>query len=113
MEPDIWLRQNGNIYEYVAVYVDDFAFAMKNPSELVELLVDKHKFKLKGTGSIAFHLGCDFFRDQDDVLCMAPKKYIDKMIDGYERMFGEKPKMNVYFPSKTEIILRYRYIQTA
>jgi hypothetical protein len=98
MEPDIWMRRNDDIYEYVAVYVDDLAFAMKDPDELVQLLVGKHKFKLKGTGSIAFHLGCDFFRDDDDVLCMAPRKYIDKMIDGYERMFGEKPKMNVYSP---------------
>ena len=30
-EPDIWLRRNGKIYEYVAVYVDDLAFAMKDP----------------------------------------------------------------------------------
>jgi hypothetical protein len=35
MEPNIWLGQNGNIYEYVAVYVDDLAFAMKDPEELV------------------------------------------------------------------------------
>jgi hypothetical protein len=71
---------------------------MKNPDELVQLLVGKHKFKLKGTGRISFHLGCDFFRDDEDVLCMHPKKYIDKMIDGYECMFGEKPRMNVYSP---------------
>jgi hypothetical protein len=90
MEPDIWLRRNGNKYEYVAVYVDDLAFAMEDPNELVKLLVGKHKFKLKGTGSITFHLGCDFFRDESKVLCMAPRKYIEKVIDGYERMFGEK-----------------------
>ncbi len=29
---------------------------------------------------------------------MAPRKYIEKVIDGYERMFGEKPKMNVTSP---------------
>jgi hypothetical protein len=29
---------------------------------------------------------------------MAPRKYIDKMIDGYERMFGSKPKLNVLSP---------------
>ena len=98
MEPDIWLRQNGDVYEYVAVYVDNLAFAMKDPNELVKQLVNKHKFKVKGTGSISFHLGCNFFRDEDNVLCMAPKKYIEKMIDRYQRMFGEKPKMNVYSP---------------
>ena len=30
-EPDIWLRRNGDIYEYVDVYVDDLAIAAKDP----------------------------------------------------------------------------------
>ena len=30
-EPDIWMCQNGDQYEYVAVYVDDLAFAVKDP----------------------------------------------------------------------------------
>jgi hypothetical protein len=59
-EPDIWMRRDGNIYEYVAVYVDDLAFAMKDPQAFIDVLREKHKFKLKGTGNIAFHLGCDF-----------------------------------------------------
>ena len=78
-------------YEYIAVYVDDLAFAMVNPDEFVETLEKKHGFKLKGTGTIAFHLGCDFYRDSDGTLCMQPKKYIEKMCDGYTQMFGEKP----------------------
>jgi hypothetical protein len=98
MEPDIWFRRKEDIYEYVAVYVDDLAFAMKEPQELVDELANNHKVKLKGTGDIAFHLGCDFFRDEDGVLCTAPRKYIDKMIDGYERMFRSKPKLNVLSP---------------
>ena len=97
-EPDIWLRPNHGVYEYVAVYVDDLAIAMADPQVLVDILEGKHKFKLKGTGPIEFHLGCDFFRDEDDVLCMAPKKYIEKMAMGYETMFGEKPSTKVHSP---------------
>jgi hypothetical protein len=48
---------------------------------------------LRGTGPISFHLGCDFARDKDGVMTMAPKKYIQKLIDRYVRMFGEKPRM--------------------
>ena len=29
---------------------------------------------------------------------MAPRKYIDKMIDGYFKMFGEKPKTRYSSP---------------
>jgi hypothetical protein len=64
----------------------------------VDVLEKKHKFKLKGTGTIAFHLGCDFFCDDEGILCMAPKKYIEKMMMGYEQMFGEKSSTKVHSP---------------
>jgi hypothetical protein len=97
-EPDIWMRQNGDVYEYVAVYVDDLAIAMKNPQEFIDDLTTKFKFKLKGTGPISFHLGMNFTRDKDNTLCISPLKYIEKMVATYERMFGEQPKQNVTSP---------------
>jgi hypothetical protein len=91
-EKDIWMRANGDHYEYVVVYVDDLGVAAKVPSIIVEELMRRYGFKLKGTGPIQFHLGSDYFRDQHGVLCFAPKKYIEKMIETYIRMFGQKPK---------------------
>jgi len=41
---------------------------------------------------MVFHLGCDFFRDEDGTLCQSPKKYIDKMVQNYTRMFGKPPR---------------------
>jgi hypothetical protein len=64
------MRPKNGVYEYIAVYVDDLAIAMADPQEFVDVLKKKHKFKLKGTGTIAFHLGCDFFRDDKSILCM-------------------------------------------
>ena len=49
-EPDIWMRRNGDIYEYIGVYVDDLAFAMKDPQTFVKMLTERYGFKLKGTG---------------------------------------------------------------
>ena len=86
------MRRVDDHYEYIAVYVDDLAIASKGPAGIIQALTDVHKFKLKGTGPITFHLGCDFFRDEDGILCFAPRKYIDKMVALYERMFGYKPK---------------------
>lgn len=59
---------------------------------------DVQKVKLKGTDPIEFHLGCDFVRDEDGTLCMAPIKYIDKVADSYERMNGERPRRNISSP---------------
>ena len=97
-EPNIWMRQPNGLWEYVAVYVDDLAFVMREPKAFTDILMEKYKYKLKGTGSISFHLGCDFFRDKDGTLCMAPRKYIEKMIDGYINMFKERPKMKFSSP---------------
>ena len=59
-EPDIWMRETDGLWEYVAVYVDDLAFAVKDPKAFVKALEDKCNFTLKGTGPLKFHLGADF-----------------------------------------------------
>jgi Reverse transcriptase (RNA-dependent DNA polymerase) len=91
-EADIWMRENNMLYEYIAVYVDDLLIAAVNPEAIVKELSEKHKFKLKGVGPLTYHLGCDYFRDQDGTLCCGPKKYITKLIDQYQSMFGSKPR---------------------
>ena len=65
VEPDIWMRRKGDLYEYFGSSVDNLANAAKNPKEIVGELQNKHKFNLKGTGPITFHLGCDFNRNDD------------------------------------------------
>jgi len=91
-ENDIWMRKKDDHYEYIARYVDDLAISSKDPQAIVDVLQNKYNFKLKGTGPITYHLGCDFFRDKDGVLCMSPKKYIDRMIATFERLFSSRPK---------------------
>jgi Reverse transcriptase (RNA-dependent DNA polymerase) len=103
-EPDIWIRKKNNLYEYIAVYVDDLAITMKDPKELTDILEKQHKFKLKGTGPITFHLGMDFTRDDDNTLCISPTKYIDKLVKNYEKSFGMKPNTSVTSPLEKEII---------
>lgn len=59
-EPNIWMWPAGDHYEYVAVYVDDLAFAVDKPQEFVDVLCEKHNFKLKGTRQISYHLSANF-----------------------------------------------------
>ena len=83
-EPDIWMRNMGDHYEYIAVYVDDLMILSKKPQALIDELIKTYNFKLKGTGRILFHLGCDFFYDDEGVLCFAPRKYIQKICDNHQ-----------------------------
>jgi hypothetical protein len=93
------MRDAGDHYEYLAVYVDDILIASKNPQAITDALTSNPiNFKLKGTGPVEFHLGCNYFRDEDGTLCVAPLKYIDRMVDAYKSMFGVAPKQNVQSP---------------
>jgi hypothetical protein len=74
---DIWMRES-----------DDLLNAARNPKEIVQTLQEQHKFKLKGVGPLTYHLGYDFFCDQDGTLCFNPRKYITKMMDKYKNMYG-------------------------
>lgn len=57
-EPDIWMHQNGDIHEYIGIYVDDLVNVAKGvPQHIMDELENKYKFKLKGTGLTAFYLG--------------------------------------------------------
>jgi hypothetical protein len=60
----------------------------------------KYKFKLKGTGPISFHLGMDFTWDSEGVMCIAPKRYIEKMVASYVSLFGTKSSTKYLSPLK-------------
>lgn len=92
-DEDIWMRECGDHYEYIGVYVDDLLIVSKAPQAIIDqLMAPPRNFKLKGTGTVTFHLGCDFFRDDAGCLCFGPRKYIEKMCDTFFRMYGKQPK---------------------
>ncbi len=103
-EPDIWMRKTKNkhgedVYEYVAVYVDDLMMAMVDPEAFVLELKRKYQFKFKGTGPIEFHLGMNFTRDEKTgIRTISSQKYVTRMMEEYKRHFGSYPKKNVRSP---------------
>src|SRR6187200_1354533 len=94
------MRRIGEQYKYIAVYVDDLAFALEEPQAFIDILKNKYNFKIKEAGPLKFHLGADFFIDDEGTLCMAPYKYIERITASYEKMFGEKPSAKMYSPFK-------------
>ena len=93
-DPDVWMRPEpgGTCYEYIAVYVDDLAIAAKDPQAFCNELKEKYNLKLKGVGSLEYHLGCTYKKDPDGTLAADPRRYVNKILESYERMFNEKPR---------------------
>ena len=81
------MKRNGDIYKFIGTYVDDLVIAAKNPLEqLLDALTNKYILQLKGTGEIRYHLGSDYFRDEEGTLCQSARQYVERMADNYERM---------------------------
>jgi Reverse transcriptase (RNA-dependent DNA polymerase) len=59
-EEDIWIKDMGDHYNYIAVYVDDMMIVSKDPKWIIKGL-EAVPFSLKGTRLITYHLGCDYF----------------------------------------------------
>ena len=93
-DPDVWMRPEpgGTCYEYIAVYVDDLAIAAKDPKAFCNELKKKYNLKLKGVGPLEYHLGCTYKKDPDGTLAADPRRYVNKILESYERMIKEKPR---------------------
>ena len=93
-DPDVWMRPEpgGTCYEYIAVYVDDLTIAAKDPQTFCNELKKRYNLKLKGVGSLEYHLGCTYKKDPDGTLAADPRRYVNKILESYERMFKEKPR---------------------
>ena len=104
------LNEENKIYEYVAVYVDDVAIEMKYCDKFISILQDKYNIKLKGKGTITYHLGMDFFRDQNYTLCMTPRKYIENTSGSFKRIFSHKTKQKYTSPIEKNYHLKLHKI---
>ena len=66
----IWLKMKNkhNLYEYIAVYVDDLCIAAQDPKEIINIIKSKYHLKVKGDGPLTYHLGADYFQDPEGTM---------------------------------------------
>ena len=97
-DPAIWMRDMGDHYEYISVWVDDMMIASKNPKAIVDEL--SKEYTLKGVGPPKYYLGADMERinEPEKVFTMGSGTYIDKCLTIYEQLFGELPPKKVFTP---------------
>ena len=91
-DPDVWLRDAGDCYEYVVVYVDDIFSALKDPETFYkQLQSEPWNYKLKNVEEPKYHLGGDFGRDEDGTFFYGAQSYVKRLVQNYKNVFGELP----------------------
>ena len=69
MDPDVWMRDSRSAWEYVVIYVNDLIVAMHDPQRFFDDLQGPQvRFTMKGIGEPSYHLGADFFCDDNGTL---------------------------------------------
>ena len=99
-DPDVWMLDCGDHWEYVATWVDDLLYIGMEPEKFYATLRELG-YKLKGVGEPTYHLGGDFKRvkEPEDVLTWGSHTFVKKMLSKYEKMMGEPiPKREVHAP---------------
>ena len=60
---DLWMRRNGDHYEYIATYVDDLLVFCKKPMDIIDTI--RKTYELKGIGAPEYYLGSDYLSTND------------------------------------------------
>ena len=65
VDADLWMKDCGSYYEYLAVYVDDLIIVSKDPFMIIRELKQLGGYTLKGVGEPEYQLGGDIIMTKD------------------------------------------------
>ena len=60
---DLWMREKGDHYEYIATYLDDLLVFSKRPMDIIDKI--RKTYELKGVGAPEYYLGSDYMSTND------------------------------------------------
>eukprot|EP00979_Chaetoceros_neogracilis_P009185 scaffold2090_cov151-Chaetoceros_neogracile.AAC.2 len=89
---DVWMRDCGTYYEYIAVYSDDIIVASKNPKEIYDKI--QEVYIMKGVGEPEYFIGAEMGRVKVDYTesgftsTWSAKTYLTNVIDRIEKQLG-------------------------
>ena len=92
-EPNLWMKDCNEHYEYIATYVDDLMIASKDPDEVIRIV--KETYDLKGVGPPEYYLGGNV-EDMDEhwtkkniKWSLNASTYVSGIIPKLEKLMGE------------------------
>ena len=92
-ENDVWMKDCGSHFEYLAVYVDDILVASKDPKQIMVEL--QKTYIVRGIEMPDYFLGAEYGRIKGDysdrgvTSTWSAKTYLVNVIEKVERIFGE------------------------
>ena len=89
------MRENKELkcYEYIATNDNDLCIAAQDPGQIIQIIKEDYKLKVKRDGTLDHHFCANYSRDKDKdkALVCQPQKYIDRLLESYQSMFKQDP----------------------
>ena len=83
-----WMRRRGDLYEYIATYLENSLLFSKRPMDIIGAV--RKTFELKGVGASEYYLGSDYYLStNDDKEDMKPP--VVKDVDGIAYVGHDEP----------------------
>jgi hypothetical protein len=86
-DPDLWIRQQDDHYEYIGVFVDDVLVFSATPTKIFEELQTKYHYEFKDICEPEYYNGADIYFD--NVLanyCMSTRTYLKNIVEKIETL---------------------------
>ena len=115
-DPNVWIKDCGTHYEYIATWVDDLLIFSKNAMEIIKQL--EKRYELKGTGVPEYYLGGNIEEidwkqsPKGKTYALSARTYIKNITEKIEKMFetelrhSQSPMDSSYKPEidETELL---------
>ena len=100
-DSDLWLRERGDHYEYIATYVDDVLAFAREPRQLIDTI--EKEYTLKGVGTPVYYLGANVldlveWGTQEVRYGLSSETYINRIVQEFEKTFGTLPLAKTPLP---------------
>ena len=89
-DPDVWMRPNGDHYDYLGTHTDDLLVVSKDPMKIMDSI--QKTYTVSKIEEPRYHLGCDYRKNADGTWDIGTKTYVEEALKRVKAIVGKEDK---------------------
>ncbi len=100
-DSDVWMRQNGQGYDYVGTHTDDLMVVSKDAKAIMDAL--SKVYTIKKVEAPKFHLGCDYKKNDNGTWSIGTTTYVAEALKKIRIILGKEDLGRAPTPMASEL----------